>query len=531
MRFASSELIDFDTHAMKFPRSSGVLLHITSLPGEPGTGDLGEQAYRFVDFLAAAGQKVWQILPLSPPAEGNSPYSAYSAFAGNPLMISLPQLIHDDLLTANDLSQASPAPTQSDATTAMPAPTSPASQRHCDFAAAAVHKEAALCIAFERFQNTASHPLRAPLLAFCKKQAKWLDEFSRFEALMRRLGDATWTNWPPELVTRQPAALSQWDEELAEAIQYSKFKQFVFDRQWHALKRYAGEHNVQICGDMPIFVAHESADVWANQTLFAVDETGNPTLVAGVPPDYFSKTGQLWGNPQYDWDALEKTHYRWWTERFGEAMRQFDLLRVDHFRGFEAYWAVPATARTAVSGAWKKGPGAKPFDAAREELGELPFIAEDLGLITEEVHQLREQLGFPGMRVLQFGFDQMEDDFHRPNTFPEDSIAYTGTHDNDTLVGWLKKREPSSPDPLAEWIATHEHPPGEQVHWQLIDAVLQSPSSIAIVPMQDLLGLDNAARMNIPGQAAGNWTWRMDDTSLNAALADKLKSMTQRAGR
>ncbi len=516
---------------MKFPRSSGVLLHITSLPGGDGSGDLGEQAYRFIDFLAAAGQRVWQILPLSPPAQGNSPYSAYSAFAGNPLMISLSQLIHDGLLADADLATVSLALDHGASAAGETEPAASVSPTHCDFAAAAAHKEAALSLAFERFQNTASHPLRAPLLAFCKKQAKWLDEFSRFEAIMRRLGDADWSNWPVELATRQPAALARWDDELAEVIHYSKFKQFVFDRQWHALKQYAGEHNVQICGDMPIFVAYESVDVWAHQSLFAVDEAGQPTLVAGVPPDYFSKTGQLWGNPQYDWKALERTHYRWWIERFGEAMRQFDLLRVDHFRGFEAYWAVPATARTAVSGSWVPGPGAKPFDAAREALGELPFIAEDLGLITEEVHQLRQQLGFPGMRVLQFGFDRAEDDFHRPSTYPEDSVAYTGTHDNDTLVGWLKQRKSESPDPLDEWISTHEHPPDEPVYWQLIDAVLQSPSSIAIIPMQDLLGLDNSARMNVPGQAKGNWTWRMSEKAINSVLASKLKELTTRAGR
>lgn len=513
---------------MKFPRSSGVLLHITSLAGEPDTGDLGESAYRFVDFLAAAGQQVWQILPLSPPAEGNSPYSAYSAFAGNPLMISIARLVDDGLVTESELAQV---PSSSNAAAAAIGNTSAGSQQHCDFAAAAVRKEVALSFAFERFQNTASHPLRAPLLAFCKKHARWLDEFSRFEAIMRHTGESDWSNWPDELVTRQPAALARWDAELAEAIQYSQFKQFLFDRQWHALKQYAGERSVKICGDMPIFVAHESADVWANQSLFAVDAAGKTTLVAGVPPDYFSTTGQLWGNPQYNWHALEETHYRWWTERFAEAMRQFDLLRVDHFRGFEAYWAVPASAVTAVSGAWLPGPGTKPFDAAREALGELPFIAEDLGLITDEVHELREQLGFPGMRVLQFGFDNAVDDFHRPSVYPENSIAYTGTHDNDTLVGWLKKREPELPDPLEDWIATHKHSPDEPIHWQLINAVLQSPSCLSIIPMQDLLGLDNAARMNVPGEAKGNWTWRMDSSALTETLAVKLRDLTTKSGR
>ncbi|MCM2371307.1 4-alpha-glucanotransferase [Aporhodopirellula aestuarii] len=531
---------------MKFPRSSGVLLHITSLPGGDGVGDLGATAYQFVDFLSASGQSIWQILPLSPPAEGNSPYSAYSAFAGNPLMISLAGLVSDGLLDQADLNETrqltppdlgpdpashydSESVSSGGAATAVSAPV--AQQSHVDFATAAFRKEAALSRAFERFQNTASHPLRSPLLTFCKKHAAWLEDFSRFEAIMRELNESDWSKWPAELIAREPAALVKWDDQLTDAIHYSNFKQFLFERQWQALKQYAHDAGVQICGDMPIFVAHESADVWANQSLFAVDSNGKPTLVAGVPPDYFSKTGQLWGNPQYNWDALEKTHYRWWTERFGAAMRQFDLLRVDHFRGFEAYWEVPASARTAIGGKWKIGPGSKPFDAAREVLGELPFIAEDLGLITEEVHQLREQLGFPGMRVLQFGFDTLEDDFHRPSTYPEDSVAYTGTHDNDTLVGWLKSRKPKSPDPLETWIEDHQYAEGEPVHWQLINAVLQSASETAIIPMQDLLGLDNAARMNVPGQAKGNWTWRMSESALTPALTERLKEMTARANR
>lgn len=530
---------------MKFPRSSGVLLHITSLPGGNGVGDLGDSAYKFVDFLAASGQSIWQILPLSPPAEGDSPYSAYSAFAGNPLMINLAGLVSEGLLTQTDIDetqQTTPHGGSTEpgtphdlasssggmaATVSAPA----VSQAHVDFVTVAARKEAALNRAFERFQNTASHPLRSPLLAFCKKHASWLEDFSRFEAIMCHLDESDWSKWPMELVTRQPSALAKWDDQLSEAIHYANFKQFLFDRQWQSLKQYANDAGVRICGDMPIFVAHESADVWANQSLFAVDENGKPTLVAGVPPDYFSKTGQLWGNPQYNWDALEKTHYHWWTERFGSAMRQFDLLRVDHFRGFEAYWEVPASARTAVGGNWKPGPGTKPFDAAREALGDLPFIAEDLGLITEEVHHLREQLGFPGMRVLQFGFDNADDDFHRPNTYPTDSVGYTGTHDNDTLVGWLKQRKPSGADPLKSWIADHDHAADEPVYWQLIDAVLQSDSDTAIIPMQDLLGLDNAARMNVPGKAKGNWTWRMTDSAITPELIEKLRGLTERANR
>ncbi|WP_404310397.1 4-alpha-glucanotransferase [Neorhodopirellula lusitana] len=499
---------------MKFPRSSGVLLHITSLPGESlddgGIGDLGPQAYRFVDFLKAAGQSVWQILPLSPPAEGNSPYSAYSAFAGNPLMVSLSRLVRDGLLS--QVPELSPGEVGAD---------------HVDFALVAERKERSLARAFERFSGTDGHPLVVAFRDFCVAQADWLDEFARFEAIMRNQNERDWSKWPAELVARHPDVIADWDEMLADEIQFSKFKQFLFDRQWCELKAYANENGVRICGDMPIFVAHESADVWVNQNLFAVDEKGKPTLVAGVPPDYFSETGQLWGNPQYDWEALEATGYDWWVKRFGCALRQFDLLRVDHFRGFEAYWEIPASAKTAIEGAWKKGPMSAPFDAAERVLGELPFIAEDLGMITEEVHQLRLQLGFPGMRVLQFGFDTADDEFHRPNTYPEDSVAYTGTHDNETLVGWLKTRKPAdSPDPLKAWITE-----SEPVYWQLIDTVLQSRSDTAIVPMQDLLGLGNAARMNVPGQAKGNWSWRMSADAITDPITTKLKTLTNDAGR
>lgn len=495
---------------MKFPRSSGILLHITSLPSEGGIGDLGPQAYRFADFLQEAGQSVWQILPLSPPAEGNSPYSAYSAFAGNPLMISLAGLVRDGLLAQTPEISAGEATSD-----------------HVDFEVVAARKETFLRRAFDHFQNAATHPLTNDFAAFCDAQADWLVEFARFEAIMRNQNETDWSRWPEGLRKREPEVIAEWEQILADEIRFSQFKQFLFDRQWNALKQYANDHDVQICGDMPIFVAHESADVWANQNLFAIGEDGKPTLVAGVPPDYFSKTGQLWGNPQYDWEALEETDYAWWTKRFGCALRQFDLLRVDHFRGFEAYWEIPASAKTAVSGSWKKGPMSKPFDAATKVLGELPFIAEDLGLITEEVHQLRAELQFPGMRVLQFGFDTTDDEFHRPNTYPSDSVAYTGTHDNETLVGWLKTRKPaSSPDPLKAWVTE-----SEPVHWQLIDAVLQSRSDMAIIPMQDLFGLGNSARMNVPGQAKGNWTWRMDVDAITDAIKSKLHTLTQDADR
>ncbi|WDQ15375.1 4-alpha-glucanotransferase [Rhodopirellula sp. P2] len=496
---------------MRFPRSSGILCHITSLPSELGIGDLGAAAYEMVDFLHAAGQSIWQILPLSPPAYGNSPYSAYSAFGGNALLISLEALVDEGLLAATDLEGfAAGDPT------------------FVDYDEAGKFKHPRLKLAYERFCANPPRELKIAFELFLDTNDWWLDEFSLFEVLLNKYQESHWSKWPDPISHREPDALGQVRQEMAREIDYSRFQQFLFDRQWNRLKAYANERQVQLCGDMPIFVAYESADVWGNQDMFALNEDGTPKLVAGVPPDYFSETGQLWGNPQYDWDALEKTNYAWWTARFRRALEQFDLLRVDHFRGFEAYWEIPYGAATAIEGQWRPGPGAKPFQAAAKELGELPFIAEDLGMITEAVHELREELGFPGMRVLQFGFASMEDDFHRPSTYPESCVAYTGTHDNDTVMGWYHLRKPpeEGPDPLDEVVTSDV-----DVNWQLIDAVITSDAEIAIVPIQDVLGLGNEARMNMPGVASGNWAWRLSPQALTQAHADRLAALCHQRGR
>lgn len=501
---------------MRFPRSSGILLHIPSLPSPYGIGDLGPGAYEFVEFLQASGQTIWQILPLGPPApldepgHGNSPYSCYSAFAGNSLLISPSILVGDGLLDQADVSPLDTPETK------------------VDYRAVSRFKRPLLERAFANFLSSATGAMRESFDAFCGEHTGWLEDFARFEAIMRHFGQPDWTQWPSELVQRSESAIEEWDERLQNEITFSKFVQFTFESQWKRLKQYAGERQVRMYGDMPIFVAHHSADVWANQELFCLDESGIPTCVAGVPPDYFSKTGQLWGNPQYNWDALESTDYAWWTARFGGALRQFDLLRVDHFRAFEAYWEIPAGAASAVNGEWRAGPGEKPFQAARKQLGQLPIIAEDLGLITEEVLALRDRLEFPGMRVLQFGFETEEDDFHRPSQYPEHSVAYTGTHDNDTVMGWYhdRKPDPEFPDPLDAYITSDR-----DIHWQLIQAVLESKSDTAIVPMQDTLGLGNEARMNVPGEAAGNWTWRVSSTALTDDLASRLREMTADANR
>lgn len=497
---------------MRFPRSSGVLCHVTSLPSPHGIGDLGATSRRWVDFLTRAGQRYWQILPLVPPSEGDSPYSGYSALAGNPLLISLDELVHEGIL---DASQIAPP----DDLAAHP--------ESVDYRAVGRFKRSRLRDAFDQFLR-GDHPDLRRAHDHYVDHTDWLDDFARFEALMIHFDQPDWSKWPAELVRRTPATLAHWDSELADEMAFSRFQQFLFDRQWNRLKAYANERGVAMYGDMPIFVAHQSADVWAHQSLFALHPDGRPELVAGVPPDYFSKTGQLWGNPQYRWDVLRQTGYAWWTRRFQAALQQFDLLRVDHFRGFEAYWEVPASAKTAVSGRWVPGPGAEPFRAAAESLGELPMIAEDLGMITEAVHRLRDELGFPGMRVFQFGFDNAEDDFHRPSTYHAESVAYTGTHDNDTLMGWYGNRKPADPanDPLHDVITSES-----EVHWQMIHSVLRSASDIAIVPIQDYLGLDNSARMNVPGKAKGNWAWRLSQDAIDDQLADQMRRLAEACGR
>jgi 4-alpha-glucanotransferase len=451
------------------------------------------------------------MLPLGPTTQCDSPYSCYSAFAGNPLLISPEDLVSDGILTHDDLA------------TIHVNGQAAATQANYPFATSS--KTALLKRAFDRFRDSSSCSALDDFEAYCTQNRWWLDDFSLFAALMKHLGTDHWPSWPEGLVRRDSRVMGEYRSQLAREVEFEQFVQYLFSRQWQGLKTYANERGVQLFGDMPIFVAHGSADVWANQSIFALQETGEPKLIAGVPPDYFSKTGQLWGNPLYDWEHLAETNYEWWTKRLRVAFEYFDLLRIDHFRGFEAYWEVPYGAKTAVSGRWVKGPGTLPFDAARAELGHLPIIAEDLGLITDEVHALREALAFPGMRVLQFGFDSHDDFFHRPETYPEDSVAYTGTHDNSTIVGWMNERKNRQDDPLRNYL---EPPSATQMpyHWQLISMVMRSRSQLAIVPMQDVLGLDDSARMNVPGLATGNWGWRLGPDGFSAEAAERLKLLT-----
>jgi 4-alpha-glucanotransferase len=499
---------------MRFPRSSGILMPVFSLPEGPGIGDLGPGAYRFVDFLQSAGQKIWQLLPLGPPARGDSPYSSLSAFAGNPLLISCDELVHMGLLTPEELFNAG-HDTRNTTTV--------------DYEKARSSKKPLLQAAFAKFRSSGSDELRRDFTEFCERCDVWLKDFARFNALATDLGNPDWSQWDPALVRREQSALDAVDERLAVEVEFAKFEQFVFASQWQKLKAYANQQNVQMYGDMPIFVAYESVDVWTNQELFCLDGMGRPLVVAGVPPDYFSETGQMWGNPLYNWDRLADSNYAWWTSRFRHAFEYFDILRIDHFRGFESFWEIPAGAENAIGGQWKHGPGRAPFDAAREALGELRIVAEDLGLITDAVHALRDALGFPGMRVLQFGVDSEDDPYHRPDSYPVHCFAYTGTHDNDTVLGWYLQRLKEGTDNsiLSRYLGNA----GDPVHSMLVRSVLNSAADSAIIPTQDLLGLDTIARINTPGLPEGNWMWRCAKESLSESLAADFRRWTEAANR
>lgn len=497
---------------MQLPRTSGLLLPVFSLPNQFGIGDFGPSAERFIRFLQSSGQSIWQLLPLGPTARGNSPYSSYSAFAGNLLYISPERLHEDGLLSAEEVERCK---------------LSNLDPHHVDYTQVAVAKRRMIEAAYAKFAAGTNDELHADFDDFCVRNHYWLDDFALFEALRQQLDQPDWSKWPDDLVKRKSAALQSARDELKDSIRRSRFTQFIFSRQWHQLKQFAHDHSVRLYGDMPIFVAYESVDVWVHQHIFHLDEAGRPTSVAGVPPDYFSETGQMWGNPLYNWQRLEETRFEWWTERFRQAFEWFDLLRIDHFRGFESYWQIPADAETAIEGHWETGPGEAPFQTAQMELGELPIIAEDLGLITDAVHDLRDRLGFPGMRVLQFGFATHEDDFHRPATWPANSVAYTGTHDNDTVMGWYH-RESKAGNPVLQQFMTDCD---TEVHAFLCQAVLNSAADTAILPMQDLLALGSDARINTPGLADGNWTWRCSGEALNDEVGGILHQWTTAANR
>jgi 4-alpha-glucanotransferase len=497
-------------------------LHPTSLPGPFGIGDLGAGAYQFARFLQDSCQHVWQLLPLGPTGYGNSPYQTFSAFAGNHLLLSLETLQAEGLLSANDLRGAPPF-----------------SLHRVEYDAVGEFKQGLLWKAFEAFQRTATLPCRDDLAAFCQRQAEWLEDYTLFMALKEAHGGVSWTEWESAIARREPAAMRDWRQKLAPRIAFHTFLQYQFSRQWQTLKARCHQDGIQLFGDVPIFVAHDSADVWAHPELFYLDASGNPSVVAGVPPDYFSQTGQRWGNPLYRWDVMGASGYAWWIQRLRTMREMVDLIRLDHFRGFEAYWEVPAAEDTAINGRWVKGPGTAFFEALHEALGELPLVAEDLGLITPEVRALRKRFRLPGMRVLQFGFGgDPRTNEHCPHNHTGDCVVYTGTHDNNTSLGWFHGVEPLASSAGLEAIQAERSAAlkymasnGQEVHWDMIRLALGSVGHLAIVPLQDVLGLGEEARMNYPGRPEGNWQWRYVADLLTSKRAGRLRELTEIYGR
>lgn len=502
---------------MTLPRASGILLHPTSLPGPYGIGDFGPSAYSFIDFLVASGQRFWQTLPLNPTAVNGSPYSCISAFAGNTFLISPDELRKDDLLSATDLRQ-----------------TPSFDSGAINFTRVQSFKEALLSKAFLNFKKSRGSKLHASFEIFKQRESYWLDDYALFRALTNRYAGKAWTNWKAELKRYAPAAVSSAREEFSHEIEAQKFSQFIFFKQWRALKSYCDANGIKVIGDLPIFVAHDSADVWAHQAQFQLDNDGNPTVVAGVPPDYFSETGQLWGNPHYNWQVMADDGFQWWIDRFKLALEHADLLRLDHFRGFAASWEIPAGDRTAAAGRWVDGPGEKFFKAVEAELGTLPIIAEDLGVITPDVENLRDHFNFPGMRVLQFAFSGDATNLNLPENYKPNSVAYTATHDNDTTVGWFARLSSSNnPDQILERekCLVYLNSKGDEIHWDSIRTVFASVANTAIIPLQDLLGLGSEARMNTPNTIDGNWSWRFTEGALTDELAARLKQMSAAHGR
>lgn len=506
---------------MSFPRASGVLLHPTSLASPFGIGDLGPTAYRFVDFLIAAKQSYWQVLPLGPTGFGDSPYQCFSAFAGNTSLISPETLVDEQLLTAEEIADV---------------PDFPAGR--VDFGSVIDWKSRLLEKAFRRFRSTTGDTLRGSFDSFCQLVADWLDDYSLFRAIKKSQGQKSWQQWDEPLKLRDAAAIAAARDELIGEIQEQKFYQYLFFKQWTRLKSYANSNGIRIIGDVPIFISLDSADVWCNPSEFKLNPDGSPKVVAGVPPDYFSKTGQLWGNPIYNWDAMRSDGFKWWISRIKFALKTVDVLRIDHFRGFAASWEVPGDDGTAENGRWVNVPGKELFATLRKTFGRLPIFAEDLGVITPDVEDLRDGFGFPGMRILQFAFGGDAANLDLPHNYSRNKVVYSGTHDNDTTVGWFKSQAGAG-STRDEATVTREHDfcldylnsDGAEIHWDFIRSLMASVADTAIFPVQDLLGLGTEARMNLPASVSGNWFWRLREGELTDEIADRLGHLTAIYGR
>jgi 4-alpha-glucanotransferase len=511
---------------MELTRSSGILLHPTSFPGPYGIGELGQAAFDFIDYLVEAKQSLWQVLPLGPTGYGDSPYASFSSFAGNPYLISLDKLVEEGDLDPSDLADVPDFPIDT-----------------VDYGWLISWKVPRLTKAARNFLTRGSSEHKAEFEAFCAEQAGWLEDYALFMAIKEtydrkareaNIFGAMWSNyWDKDIALRRPGAEARWRKEKAEEITIRKVWQFFFFQQWDAVRQYANEQGIKIIGDIPIFVAPDSVDVWANRHLFHLDQQGQPTVVAGVPPDYFSETGQLWGNPLYDWKAMAAQGYQWWIDRIAATLRQVDIIRIDHFRGFAAYWEVPAGQKTAIKGRWIKAPGQKLFKTIEQALGDLPILAENLGVITPDVEALRNQFGFPGMRILQFAFDSKEagglnaTNHFLPHNYEPNTVVYTGTHDNDTTRGWYRERTVGEKDLIRCYLAR----PDDDIVWYFIRLAMASVAVYAIIPFQDVLGLDSDARMNRPAILGGNWAWRYRAEALNEWSIDRLRVLVDLYGR
>lgn len=496
-------------------RASGILLHVTSLPGPYGIGDLGPAAFQFADFLTRTNQRLWQVLPVGPVGPGASPYSSPSTFAGNPLLISPEPLVEAGLLTEDDLAPLRALPDD-----------------HVDYEPLVPRKREVLRTAFRRFEADQPTVDRADLEQFRESESAWLDDYALYMALKEAHDRAPWTEWPAPLVRRDPEALARARETHAEAVRMHTFWQYLFHRQWAALRAYCHARDIRLFGDLPIYVAHDSADVWAHQDLFRLDEAGEPTVVAGVPPDYFNPEGQLWGNPIYRWNRMQENGYQWWLDRLRHTLERFDLVRLDHFRGFEAYWEIPADEETAINGEWRDGPGADFFKVMEDEFEEFPVVAEDLGDITDAVRTLRDTFDFPGMAVLQFAFEGTPTNEFLPHNYRREMVAYPGTHDNNTTVGWWQ--EDLSDDGKAfarDYLDLPDSRQTVEIHWHCLRALMASVADRVVTPLQDVLGLGAEARMNTPGAPNGNWTWRFTPDQLSEADEETLKELTYLYGR
>ena len=492
-------------------RAAGVLLHPTSLPGGYGVGELGDEVIAFLDWAQSAGMRIWQVLPLNPPGYAASPYGCVSSFAGNPLLISPQRLLQDGLLLIEDVADVPRF-----------------SSEHVEFERVTAYKFALLRTSWQRFHHSASDELHGAFAAFvaAPEQQEWLDDYALYMTLKTQSGGAPWWLWEPSLVVRDKQALARTRRQHAATIQFWQYVQFLFFMQWTLIREAAHARGIRIMGDVPIYVADDSVDVWANQELFQLATDGRPSVVSGVPPDYFSATGQRWGNPLYRWDVMREQQYGWWIARVRTNLRLADVVRLDHFRGFVAYWEVPADEPTAVRGRWMPGPGIALFEALRTALGDLPLIAEDLGFITQDVHELRRAVGLPGMKILQFGFG--DGDTHLPHRYDPNTVVYTGTHDNDTARGWFDQASEDERETVLAYLGTTN---ANDVPAGLIRAAYTSVAEIAIVPMQDILGLGSDARMNTPGAENGNWTWRLPPGALTREDAARLRKLATITGR